>query len=223
MTADGGPARACPPLKVPPGWEINHHRVTVRFTGSGKVELSVAHGGNGKLAPALAQPNLHSRFQTLTSGREVTVVSTYPGERHAWVVLRTAGDVRITDIRHACWLGRGTLYGHVGRTFDFAGAKLPYRLMYPRDCDPRRKYPLVVSVAGSGSVGTDNARSMEMVILARYLFTQYFGDKPLACFSLVTQIPRRTGRGAPSAGRPPTTRTGRRSTRTGGTSRPPSR
>lgn len=189
VKVDGKSCLASPPLKVPADYEINHHRVAVSFTGSGTVAVSLAYGGSGKLETALAMSYLHSRLQTVASGQEVHVVSPYKGQRHSWVLVQTTGQVKISKIRHTCLLARGALYGHIGRSFEFAGAKLPYRLMYPKDYDATKAYPLVVSVAGSGSVGTDNAGSMEMVILGRYLFTNYFHDKELACFSLVTQIP----------------------------------
>ena len=189
VKVDGKSCRVSPPLKVPADYEINHHRVTVRFAGPGKVSLSLAHHAGDKLEAALAARHLHSRFETVTSGQEISIVSPYKGQRYAWVVVHTTGQVRIASIRHTCTLARGTLYGHIGRSFEFAGGNLPYRLMYPKNYDPRKAYPLVISVAGSGSVGTDNVRSMEMVILGRYFFTHYFHDKQLACFSLVTQIP----------------------------------
>ena len=90
-----------------------------------------------------------------------------------------------------------TLYGHAAGVFQYAGAKLPYRLMYPKNYHPLRSYPLVISVSGSGGVGSDNSRSMEMITLARYLYTQYYHDNALECFSLVPQIPPQNAIPAP--------------------------
>ncbi|MCP4375495.1 MAG: hypothetical protein GY794_04885, partial [bacterium] len=74
---------------------------------------------------------------------------------------------------------------------------LRFRMMLPRNFDPRqkKKYPLVISVSGSGGVGRDNRRNMEMVILARNLFTTYLNDEQFECISLVPQIP--TGKDVP--------------------------
>ena len=193
----GNTCRVSPPLTVPAGDEINHHRLRVFFTGAGTVELAVAHSAGTNLDYALAKPYLHSPFEALGSGKELLVSSTRARERCAWLLLRTRGNVQITRLEHRCWHGRGTIFGHVGRFFTFAGQKLPYRLMLPRNYDPRKAYPLVLSISGSGGIGTDNRRNMEMVILARYLFDRYYHDRELECFSLVPQIPPITVAPAP--------------------------
>jgi len=177
------------PMITAAGDELNHHRVTVTYTGSGTVKLSIAHLADEQWGKAIAKPAFHSRFQKVTSGKEIRVNSKYKGERFAWLILHVEGDATVTSIRHTCYRGKRTLYGHSPLTYDFGGAKLPYRLMLPRNYDPAKKYPLVISVAGSGSVGTKNRRSMEMVILARHFFTQYYDDDEFACISLVPQIP----------------------------------
>ena len=186
---DGKPARVSPTVAMPSGYEVNHHRVTVSFDGAGKVELSVAHHTKDRLDEAIESKSLHTPFQSLKSGQEVVVSSSYKAECCSWLMVRTAGDVKITGVRDSFWRGKGTVFGHSPGVFEFAGGKLPYRLMYPRDYDPKKAYPLVLSVHGSGGVGTDNVRSMENVILARYLFIRYYQDKELECFSLVPQIP----------------------------------
>ncbi len=188
IPVNGKSYRHSPALKAEEGFELNHHRVTVRFTGGGTVEVTLVHSAKDDVRSAGRVRSRRRPARRVRSGEEVLFTSPYRGERFGWVLLE-AGSARIVEVRHVCWRGQGTLYGHVGRTFEFAGAKLPYRLMYPRQYDPRRKYPLVISVGGSGSVGTDNVRSMEMVTLARHLFTDHFHDKQSACFSLVPQIP----------------------------------
>ncbi len=188
-TVDGRLCRIASLVRFRPGYEANHHRIIVDFTGKGSVELSLAHSSVDDLDNALAKAHLHSRFKKVSSGKEVLISSAYRGERFAWLLLHTKGQAKITDVRHVCWRGRRTLYGHVGRSFEFGGAKLPYRLLYPRNYDPAKAYPLVLSVSGSGGIGTKNRRNMERVILGRYLFTQYYYDEEFACFSLVPQIP----------------------------------
>ena len=194
---DGKPCRVSPALTVPVGEELNHHRLTVEFTGTGSVELGLVHSAGSNLDYALAKRYLRSRFRPVSSGQEVIISSGRRCERTAWLLLRSKGDVRITAVRHRCWRGKGTIYGHVARVFEFAGQKLPYRIMAPRNYDPRRSYPLVVSISGSGGVGTDNRRNMEMVILARYLFANYYHDARFECFSIVPQIPPANAAPAP--------------------------
>ena len=184
-----GPAIVSPVLAAPAGCEINHHRVTVRYSGDGKVQVCVAFEAADVGAAAFDRPGQHGRWQAVKSGQEIKFTSGQKDDRFAWVALRTEGAVKIAEVSQSCWRGRGTIFGHVAATYAFAGGKLPYRLLYPRNFDPKKKYPLVLSVHGSGGVGDDNARGMENVILARYLFIQYYFDEALECFSLVPQIP----------------------------------
>ena len=181
--------RLSPTIKSPVGYEMNHHRVTINFPSSGSVELSVLRSKRNDLNEAANNKRHRSRFRTVKSGREISVTSYDRAERFAWLAVRTIGDVKVESIRHVCWKGKGTLDGHAAETFEFGGVILPYRLMYPRKYDRRKSYPLVLSVSGSGGVGRDNVRSMEKIILARYLFLNYFHDEQFACFSLVPQIP----------------------------------
>lgn len=194
---DGKPSRVSPPLTVPEGYEINHHHVIVDFTGAGTVEVGLAHSADGNLDIALSKSYLFRSPRKVAAGKPEVIPSGYKGERYAWLVVRTEGDVTVTGVRYACWRGRDTIFGHVAGRFEFAGATLPYRLMYPRNFDPQKRYPLVLSVSGSGGVGGDNAKQMENVILARYLFMQYYLHEDLECFSLVPQIPSPEGIPAP--------------------------
>jgi len=174
-----GPARA----------EFNFHRVSADFSGTGTVEISVGYSATKNIDEMIEKKHLHSSFRKMVSGKEVMITSPYKGQRFAWVILRMSGTVGLRKVNYKCRLTKNTLYGHVGGVFKYGGAKLPYRLMYPKNYDPAKKYPLVVSVSGSGGVGNDNSKSMEMVTLARYLYTQYFHEKGVECFSLVPQIP----------------------------------
>ena len=189
QTVDEKPCVVSPPLDAGPGCELNHNRVIVDFVGDGEVELSVMHFTTSDPYKALEKPYNHTSFQKIESGRETVVFHMFRGHRAAWLLLRTTGDARVSDVRWVAWRGKGTLFGHAPGSFEFAGAKLPYRLMYPRNYDPAKSYPLVLSVSGSGGVGSDNARNMENVILARFLFARYYHLPQLECFSLVPQIP----------------------------------
>ena len=189
-TVDGKACRVSPTISFGKGVELNHHRVTVTYSG-GSVELSLAHSRLSKLENAIGKRHLHSSLRPVKSGVVKKIVSSSRGEGSAWVIVRATDAARITGITHTCWRGKGTLYGHAPGEFKFAGATLPFRMMLPRDYDPRKgkKYPLVISVSGSGGVGTRNVRNMEMVILAKNLFTTYLDDKEFECISIVPQIP----------------------------------
>ncbi|MFW6154319.1 MAG: prolyl oligopeptidase family serine peptidase [Planctomycetota bacterium] len=190
QTVDDRPGRLSPMITAD-GDELNHHRVTVAWTGDGAVWVSVAHSRNEQWDRAIDKKHLHSRWRKATRGEAVKVVSPNRGERFAWILLRTEGDVTIERVTHTCYRGEGTLYGHRPMEYTFAGRTLPFRIMLPRNYDPNRTYPLVLSVAGSGSIGTKNQKNMEKCILARHLFTQYYDREEFDCFSLVPQIPPR--------------------------------
>ncbi len=187
-TVDGKACMVSPMINFGKGVELNHHRVTVTYSG-GSVELSLAHSSSRKLETAIAKRHLHSRLRPVKSGVETKIASSYKGEWYAWVIVRAVGGARITGADHTCWRGKGTLYGHGPGEFKFAGGLLPFRMMLPRNYDPRKKYPLVVSVSGSGGVGEGNVRNLEKVILARHLFVDYLDEKDFECISLVPQIP----------------------------------
>ncbi len=187
-TVDGKSCIVSPPINFGKDVELNHHRITVTYSG-GSVDLSLAHSASSKLDDALKKRHLHSSLRPVKNRTETKIISSSRGEKFAWVVLRASGGARITRVSHTCWRGAGTLYGHGAGEFKFAGGVLPFRMMLPRNYDPRKKYPLVISVSGSGGVGEDNVRSMENVILARHLFIDYYEEKEFECISLVPQIP----------------------------------
>ena len=110
---DGKTCRVSPPLEYRPGCEVNHHRVTVTFTGSGTVELSVAHYSKNDLQEALTNRALHSRFVQMQSDAQRLVSSRYRGERFVWLILNTSADVTISKIQHTCWRGTGTLFQRI--------------------------------------------------------------------------------------------------------------
>ena len=188
QTVDGKDCKVSPAINFGKGVELNHHYVTVVYSG-GSVELSLAHSNADKLDKALEKRHLHSRILPVKSGAETKFSSPYRGEGYAWLIVRATGGAKITSVTHTCWRGKGTLYGHSPGEFKFAGAILPFRMMLPRNYDPKKKYPLVFSVSGSGGIGDRNVRNMEMVILAKNLFVNYLDDEEFECISVVPQIP----------------------------------
>lgn len=186
MEIEGENCFVSPPLLAPAGDELNHNRVTAVFSGSGSLQATLIHSHADNLNDCIERHV--PRFVNMVSGQEHLFTSRNRSQRFAWIVLRASGELEIENVRHESWLGDGTAYGHLAGTFNFSGADLKFRFMYPKDYDPQRSYPLLVSVGGSGGVGTNNVSSMENVIPARYLFTNYYDDEELQCFSLVAQI-----------------------------------
>ncbi|MBL7932183.1 MAG: phospholipase, partial [Bacteroidia bacterium] len=65
---------------------------------------------------------------------------------------------------------------------------LPYRLVYPQEQDPAKKYPLLVYLHGMGTRGKDNEMPLQK-------FSTFLGDStPLAkhpCYILIPQCPEK--------------------------------
>ena len=76
------------------------------------------------------------------------------------------------------------------RTFtDARGGVLRYRLLYPANYTPTRRYPLVLSLHGSGSEGTDNARQLGTIVC---IFLPDAARRAFPCFVLAPQCPPKT-------------------------------
>src|SRR4051812_34391020 len=53
-----------------------------------------------------------------------------------------------------------TIDGFVGRIYTTPSHTMRYRLFIPKGYDPAKKYPLVLWLHGSGSVGNDNRKQI---------------------------------------------------------------
>ena len=186
---DGVACIISPPIVAPPGSEINFHTAKAETTGPGSFKLSIGYSQTPNLQEVIAKRRLHSKLKPLNSTTQINVTSPYKGQRYAWLLLQPASGIRVKSITYSHWRGKNTLFGHTAGVFTFAGAQLPYRIMYPRNYNPARSYPLVLTVSGSGGVGSDNDRSLEQVGCARAMFTNYYHNTSYECFSLVPQIP----------------------------------
>ena len=129
LTVDGKACRVSPLINFGKGVELNHHRVTVTYSG-GSVELSLAHSRSSKLNTAIEKKHRHSTLRAVKSGVVTRIVASDKGENSAWLIVRAVGGARITGITHTCWRGKGTLYGHSPGEFKFAGAILPFRKIF---------------------------------------------------------------------------------------------
>jgi len=173
--------------------EFNHHLILVDYEGNGVVEVSLGHSATDDFLKVQKSRNLRSSFEAVKSKVALSVTSRYKGEKNVWIMIKVTGAVKIHQISLQSWQGNGALFGHFGGSYRFAGQQLPFRLMYPRNYDPTKQYPLVISSAGSGSVGIDNIKNMEQVIAAAYLFKNYYHTPQFECFSLVPQMPSKGG------------------------------
>ncbi len=72
-------------------------------------------------------------------------------------------------------------------TYITEAGTLPYRLLKPKDYNPKQAYPLVVFFHGAGERGTDN--EITLTHIAK-LFTDEHNRKDFPCFVLVPQCPK---------------------------------
>ena len=177
------------------GKERNYHKVKVTFTGTGTCKISIGHYGDDNPNTTATTYNLHTLLTQIISDEEITFVSPYRGEDCSWLFIYKTENINISSIEYTYLEGKDTLYGHTAQIFEFADRDLPYRIMFPKNYDRSQEYPLVLNVHGSDSLddntiqGTNNYGNMQMVILARYLFTHHLNNTNLECISIVPQIP----------------------------------
>ncbi|MBN2211933.1 MAG: hypothetical protein JW709_11105 [Sedimentisphaerales bacterium] len=196
-TIDDVPCRVSPAITFPAGLELNHYEITVSFTGTGEIKVSVGHAGNNDFGNILTKKHLHRPFQPARSDGPCRFSSPYHLETTAWILLSAIGDVQISGVQFHCVRGQGTNYGHTAMAFNFAGVDLPYRLLAPRQIVEGKRYPLVLWVSGSGGVGSDNSKQLEVFSSARYLYISYFNNDKFACYSLAPQMRPQTDIPAP--------------------------
>jgi len=69
---------------------------------------------------------------------------------------------------------------------DAEGKELPYRLLRPKDYDPKQEYPLVLFLHGAGERGKDNQRQLAH---GAKLFVKPENMEKFACFVIAPQCP----------------------------------
>ncbi len=188
-TINGKSCFVSPVIYAQKGVELNHHDVTIVYSGSGSLQAGMIYFTRRDIDKALDKSYNYSNLNEISSGKTKRFTYSMSGATHCWLVLCPAGKVNIQSIEHSCVAVPQGIYGHIPREYRFGGGSLPYRIMYPRNYDPSKKYPLVVSVHGSGGCGNDNRLSMERWNLARNLYVKYYYDENMECFSIVPQIP----------------------------------
>ena len=180
--------RIVPVIVADKNYEINLSELTAIFEGEGTLEAELVYYYSNDLKKAIEKKSF-TGFKKIVSGKKVSFSNRYKSARYVWIVLSAKGKIKLTGLTHSCNTVKNGLYGHIPREYRFAHGSLQYRILYPHNYDPNRKYTLVIGVHGSGGVGSDNRKSMEMTNLARFLYTSYYMEPELECFSIVPQIP----------------------------------
>lgn len=184
-----------PTIDASAGNEQAHHWITVNFTApvGGKVRLILGHSPSNNTNDVMITYYRTNYEGYINPNQNYYVTSQYRSERYSWIILEKDDNVTLNSINHTYWIGYGTAYGHKAKTYKFANSYLPYRIMYPRNYDPSKSYPLVVSTPGSGTSGTNNLGQMGMVELGIYLFRDYRYQPEFDAFSVMPQYPLDSG------------------------------
>jgi predicted peptidase len=87
-------------------------------------------------------------------------------------------------------MAQNTIDGFEGRTYKNSGHTMPYRLFIPKGYDPSKKYPLVLWLHGSGSVGNDNRKQISSAsTLGTHTWTRSENQAKYPAFILAPQCP----------------------------------
>jgi predicted peptidase len=88
-------------------------------------------------------------------------------------------------------MAQDTIDGFVGRIYKNSAHTMPYRLFVPKGYDPSKKYPLVLWLHGSGSVGTDNRKQISSAsTLGTHTWTRPENQAKYSAFVLAPQSGR---------------------------------
>lgn len=180
--------RIAPVLIADSGWEMNLNQVTATFEGDGKVYAAMVYYYNDNFDKAV-EAKSYTSFRELKSGQTTTFSNGNGSQGCGWIVLSAEGKIKLTGLKQSCNTVKNAIYGHIPREYRFANGSLQYRILYPHNYDPNKKYPLVIGCHGSGGVGNDNRKSMEKTNLGRFLYISYYNDPKFECFSIIPQIP----------------------------------
>jgi predicted peptidase len=93
-------------------------------------------------------------------------------------MLRAADETKIAT-------SQDVIDGFHGFCFTQGDKSLPYRLYIPAKLEPGRKYPLIVYLHGSGSIGNDNRK--QLTLAKSFTTTDIQQENP--CFVLAPQCP----------------------------------
>jgi predicted peptidase len=88
-------------------------------------------------------------------------------------------------------MAQDTIDGFVGRTYKGGSHAMRYRLFIPNGYDPAKKYPLVLWLHGSGSVGNDNRKQISSAsTLGTHTWTRPENQSKYPTFVLAPQSSR---------------------------------
>ena len=173
------------------GNEQNHHWISVDYDSSsgGGVRVLLGYYPGDNLVPVMNSTYKNQGDIGVDSGEEIYIVSSYKGDFVSWVILEIDDDVTINSVSHKAMVTHDSLFGHKAKEYKFANSYLPYRILYPRNYNSSKSYPLVVVGSGSNGVGNDNVQQMELVTFSRFYFTDYYFDEEFEAFVVNVQIP----------------------------------
>lgn len=182
------------------GKERNHHSIEVKSEGPGFVNFYMGHAPN---ANKDQYDKVFSTYYYTVDFLRVGIPfykkdypAAYGGRAFNWWIVEANQTRKITEIKHTyhqCPDGLSThwLHDHPVKSYSYMGGSMKYSMSYPPDYDSEdktKKYPLVISVGGSASLGNNGNILTQTdpgcVIVREY---NHFFNYP--AFHLTIQIP----------------------------------
>ena len=181
------------------GKEQNHHSVEIKIEGRefDKINVHMGHAPVDTQIDRVYSTYYYTiDFIGLTAGTfKKDYPAAYGNRRFNWWLIEVNPNVKVTEIKHTyhqCPDGITTWWMHEGHfTHEFMGGRMHYAISYPPNYDSEdktKKYPLMISVAGSGELG-DDKRYLNQIdpgcIITRYY--DFYTEFP--CIHVSIQIP----------------------------------
>jgi len=140
------------------GLEQHHHKVILKIEGSEPLKVRMGYYSRDDVDNMLAQ-SYNSFGWTLAPGTHTLEFEARYGNRDwNWWMYEAGKDARISEINHTYYEGPTSwLAERPIQQVDFMGGRARYYLSTPPNQEIDRKYPLIVSVGGSGELGDDGA------------------------------------------------------------------
>ena len=110
--------RTSPTIDTGANFEINHHYVTVTWTGAGTVDIVLVHHISDDVDTAMADSKRISSIASVATGVQSALIAinrktgAETRNRYGWLLVKETGTVTVTAIAHVYWSRENTIYNH---------------------------------------------------------------------------------------------------------------
>lgn len=144
------------------GFEQNHHEIEIDVDGpeSETMQIHMGHAPVESMIDRVFSTYYYTiDFKNVGSGiYSKKYQAQYGSRRFNWWLVEIKPGFTVKSIKHKYFESKTNwLHGPVNQQVDFYGGRMRYSIALPPNYDPEenKKYPLVISVGGSGELGDD--------------------------------------------------------------------